>query len=111
MHFISFAQPRPPIENVEVGMYRKIAGAVTSKTFGIAGLPPELDELSFRRDPPRKCAHRRGGGGISPALDKAAFCPGSGTIRPGAPSELRVSSCTCSIPIAASTAIRAASFA
>jgi hypothetical protein len=66
-------------------MYRKIAGDVTNKTFGMAGLPP--------------------------ALDKAAFCPGSGTIRPGAPNELRVSSCTCSIPIAASTAIRAASFA
>ena len=42
-------------------MYRKIAGAVTNKTFGMAGLPP--------------------------ALDKAAFCPGSGTIRPGAPNE------------------------
>ena len=34
-------------------MYRKTAGAVTDKTFGIAGLPAGLDELSFRRNPPR----------------------------------------------------------
>ena len=92
-------------------MYRKIAGAVTNKTFGIAGLPAEIDELSFNRDPPRKTRASSQRRGISPALDKAAFCPGSGTIRPGAPNEWRVSSCTCSIPIAALIAIRAVSFA
>jgi len=92
-------------------MYRKTAGAVTDKTFGIAGLPAGLDELSFSRNQPRNARVVAAARGISPALDKAAFCPGSGTIRPGAPNELRVSSCTCSIPIAASTAIRGASFA
>ncbi len=30
-------------------MYRKTAGAVTDKTFGIAGLPTGLDQLSFSR--------------------------------------------------------------
>jgi hypothetical protein len=62
MHFI-FVRPifvraaSPAIAKVAGGMYRRIAGAVTNKSFGIAGLPPELDELSFRRNPPRKCAH------------------------------------------------------
>jgi len=51
MHFISrsLAHHREGRGNV----YRKTAGAVTDKTFGIAGLPAGLDELSFSRNPPR----------------------------------------------------------
>jgi hypothetical protein len=59
MHFISLFRSRSLVRHREGrgGMYRKITGAVTNKTFGMAGLPPEFDELSFRRNPPRKCAH------------------------------------------------------
>jgi hypothetical protein len=52
MHFISFA----PLARHREGrgrIYRKIAAAVADKTFGIAGLPAELDQLSFSRNPPR----------------------------------------------------------
>ena len=92
-------------------MYRKIAGAVTNKTFGIAGLPAELDELSFSRGRLANARIVAAAGASHPHLTRPRFAREVARSAPGAPNEWRASSCTCSIPIAALTATRAASFA
>jgi hypothetical protein len=93
-------------------MYRKITGAVTNKNFGIAGLPPELDELYL---PPKSASQMRAfvaaAAASRPHLTRLRFAREVARSDPAHPTNLRVSSCTCSILIAASTAIRAASFA
>jgi len=91
-------------------MYRKTAGRRRGQNLWHSWSAAGLMSFSFSRKSASQCARRRNGGGIWPHLTRLRF---AGKWHDPLRRTQRMASqfMTCSIPIAALTAIRAVSFA